>query len=129
MLTELRINFKRYFLLTGLSTALILIFSQNLNEVIGTLVVYVAACVNQFMLVRFVRGFFTPAIAGQRQNIDKGEVLSLFIVKIFVLVIGLTLGVLFMGNRVIFPVINYVFQMFALVYSLRDSSIAAAVRP
>ncbi len=119
MLSGSGINFKRYFLLTGISTTiLIILVARSLPDLAGIISVYIAACINQIMLARFARLFFSPAVATQRSNIDKGEVVSTFIVKGIILAAGITLGVLFMGNRVIFPIINYVFQMFALYYSL-----------
>ena len=122
MLTNLKINFGKYFLITGLSTAFLTIFiAQNKEEIFGILIVYLAAVINQFMLVRFVREFFTPDVAKHKENIDKLEVIGLFILKIVVLLSGITLGVHFMGSRVIFPVINYVFQMFALIFSLKKN--------
>lgn len=122
MLTKLKINFLKYFLITGLVTlALIVIIAETRDDVYGILIVYFAAVANQFMLVKFVREFFTANVARRKESIDKLEVAGLFILKIVVLLSGITLGVHFMGSRVIFPVLNYVFQMFILTFSLKKN--------
>lgn len=93
--------------------------AQSYLDVAGILTVYLAACINQFILVKFVRDVFADSTDEQRKKTDKLDIVGLFIFKIFILVAGISLGVLFMGDRVIIPVINYVIQMFILVYSLK----------
>ena len=120
MLFGLKINYSKYFLLTLPITLGMILVLGTWYHAIGIVIIYIAAFINQLMLVKFVREFFVPEVAKMRNNLDKGEIVSLFIVKIFILIFGISLGVLFMGHHVIFPVINYVIQMFVLVFCLRE---------
>ena len=120
MRIETRINYQKYFILTGISTGICLLFARHLDDVMGILVVYIAAFINQVFLVRVVREAFMPNDEQQNAQVDKWRVTRNFLGKLAILALGLTLGVHFMGNRIIIPVLNYVFQIFALALSLKS---------
>jgi len=55
----------------------------------------------------------------QKGEFDKGRVILFFMGKMLVLFLGISLGVHFMGNRIILAILNYVAQIFILGVSLK----------
>lgn len=118
-----KVRYKRYFLLTGGSTLLTFLFARSKEEILGILVVYAATILNHYMMMRGVKELVTPYLpGGEKQKADRTMMLVFFIGKLLVLFGGIYVGVLLMGNRVIIPVLNYVIQIFLLIYSLSDGS-------
>lgn len=118
-----KINYKKYFLLTGGSTVLTMVFARSLDDVYGILIVYAATILNHIMMLRGVRELVTPYLPGNEDiKSDKTMMVLFFVGKLVMLFGGISLGVLFMGNRVIIPVLNYVVQIFLLIYSLSNRS-------
>jgi hypothetical protein len=116
-----KINLKKYLLY---STALFLLsagFYNNLNELFYSLIIFVAVILNQFMLVNSV----TSLIESVKENseVNKSNILLNFIFKTILLVTAITFGVHIMGNRVIIPVIIYIFQIFVLYFSINREAV------
>ncbi len=91
-------------------------FSRNNDELKVMLTVFVAACLNQWMLVRVVEKM-TNSAAGKGEA-NKTNLVLLFIGKSIVLILALTLGVQIMGKRIIIPLLIYVLQIAVLYLSL-----------
>ena len=119
MLFIKKINLKRYLFLTGFTTFLACLFVKNLNELYGILIVYLATIINHMMLVE-VTSFLTQA--GKGEPVDKLQMVTLFIGKFFVLIIGIYLGWHFMADRVFIPMLNYVLQIFLLINCFNKES-------
>jgi hypothetical protein len=83
------------------------------------LTVFVAACLNQWMLVNLVLGM--TRVASGEGSVDKTQMVIMFIGKVLVLVVALTLGVQIMGKRIIIPVLIYVLQIGVLFLSLNKT--------
>ncbi len=79
--------------------------------------VFLAACLNQWMLVIGVDKM-TKAAADQEQ-LDKVSIVILFLGKVFVLIVALSLGVQIMGKRIIIPLLIYVLQIAVLYLSFK----------
>lgn len=54
-------------------------------------------------------------------GIKKNLLVFYFLGKITIIFAGLSLGVHFMGDKVIIPLINYILQIFILVLSMRKT--------
>lgn len=115
-----KINLKKYALL---STALLVIsyfLSRNVAELRVMLLVFLAACLNQWMLVRGVTSI-TDHAAG-KAPMNKTNVILMFIGKVIVLLVALVLGVQIMQKRIIIPVIIYVLQIVVLYLSMKKNT-------
>lgn len=119
MLFVTKINLKKYILLTLLSTAVCLFFTQSKNEIFGILIVMFFAAVSQLALTEAVCLLTDPA-AELSEKKKKKKLILFLLLKLVFLFVGLGFGVHFMGKRVIIPLLNYVLQIAALGASLRN---------
>jgi hypothetical protein len=122
MLIKTKINLKRYIGLSLASTLIACLFTQNFIEAIVVFIIYGATLINQMVLVELVTEMMQNAARGGLRSdgpaVDKSRVLMLTIVKIGVMLGAISFGVLFMGNRIIIPVLNYVIMIFILAASM-----------
>ncbi len=116
-----RIDLKKYILFSLFLFALFVPFFHQKNEVLILLVTYVAVLVNQFMLVYAIKELIEPTVQGKKTK--NFRVMTLFLGKSLILVLGLIFGVQMIQSRVIIPVIFYVCQIFVLIFSSRKSLI------
>ena len=119
MLLKTKINLKKYFILTALTTVFCLALTANNEEKIAILVIYLATLINQFILVHLVQ--YLIDFVSKDIPIDKLKVIMLSVIKISVLFGSLYLGVLLMNSRVIIPLLNYVIHIFILVLSFKKT--------
>ncbi len=117
-----KINPKKYLLY---STALFLLSAglyNSLEELFYSLIIFIAVILNQFMLVNSVVSLI-ESVKGNAE-VNKSNVIFNFIFKTILLITAITFGVHIMGNRVIIPVIIYIFQIFVLYFSInRENSL------
>lgn len=121
MLLKTKINLKLYLGLSAVSTGAACLLAQNFIEVLAIIIIAMAAVINQSVLVELVLEMFSTAAQGGLSGgprVDKGRVLMLTLVKMGVILGAISFGVLFMGNRIIIPVINYVIMIFILAASM-----------
>jgi hypothetical protein len=121
MLIKTKINLRLYLSLSALSTFGACLFAQDFIEALVILIIAGATLINQSILVELVSEMFnTAAQAGLSggAKVDQGRILMLSVVKIGVMLGAISFGVLFMGNRIIIPVINYVIMIFILAASM-----------
>lgn len=114
-----RVNLKKYFILSAPLLALTYFLAKNPAEfkVMGT--VFLAACLNQFLLVKGVLKMTNSAVG--KEPTDKLGLMSLFAGKAIVLIVALTFGVQIMGKRIIIPVLIYVLQIAVLTFSMKKT--------
>jgi len=117
MRLKTKVDFRKYLVITMISTAFCCLFARSASEVVGIFIIYVAALLNQMMLTEIVLEMTSTE---EEKIYSKGSMITLGIGKFVVLIVGITLGVHFMGNRIIIPVLNYVIQIFALGFSLKQ---------
>ncbi len=110
-----KINLKLFIPLSLAITLGFTFFCRNTHEVVTHWFVYGATLVNFYMLHVVVRELIVAGKGQQRP--DKFLMFSYSAAKLLVLFGALSLGVLFMGNRIIIPVLNYAFQIFVLCAS------------
>ena len=117
----IKINLKRYFLLTALSTLLCLFFANDINDLFGILIVYCGTIINHIFLTQFV----AEMIEGVKNKSSGGSskmMIAVYAVgKMAILFLSLSLCVHFMGNKVIIALLNYVVQIFLLVFSIKKA--------
>jgi len=119
MLISEKINVKKYALLSFILLLISYFLSRNSGEIKVMLTVFMAACLNQWMLVRVVEKMVNSA-AG-KEEADKTDMVLLFLGKAIVLILALTLGVQIMGKRIIIPLLIYVLQIAVLYLSLNKA--------
>ncbi len=114
-----KISLRKYALLSTLLLGAVYFLARDMSELKVMLLVFLAACLNQWMLVIGVQKI-TNAAAGKEES-DKLGLLILFIGKVIVLLVALVLGVQIMGKRIIIPVLIYVLQIVVLYLSMKKS--------
>ena len=119
MLIAEKINLKKYALLSTVLLAADYFFARDMAELKVMLTIFLAACLNQWMLVRGVMQI-TNAASG-KEEADKTNLILLFIGKVIVLLVALIFGVQIMGKRIIIPVLIYVLQIVVLYLSMKNT--------
>lgn len=121
MLLISKINFKKFIPISLLVTTGFTLFCKNPNEFYVTIGIYLATLMNLAMLVEGIMELTKVAPIGDNNpvNANKEKVVYLFIGKVIVLILALTLGVQIIGNRIIIAIINYITQIFVLVLCLK----------
>ncbi len=114
MALETKINLKKYLLFSVPSTAICFLLSKNSTEIVIIMVVYLSTLFNQYLLVKVIRDLIDPE--KKKNNL---VLVTLFVVKMVVILAALSLSVHFMGKRVIIPLLNYVILIFVLIASLK----------
>jgi hypothetical protein len=114
MLLTDRIIWSRYIPLNLISTLGVSLLARNVTEVMVFFGVAIVTVVNHLMLCRSVELLL---YSNEKEN--KSKILFYTVGKVLVLVFGLTLGVHFIGSRIILALANYVGQIFALGISLK----------
>lgn len=112
-----KINLKKYTILSAILLISAFILARNTSEMKVMLTVFIAAGLNQWMLVRGVQKLTNQAVG--KEESDKSGMVILFLGKLIVLVVALTLGVQIMGKRIIIPVLIYVLQIVVLYLSFK----------
>lgn len=114
-----KINFKKFFLISIVPTALSLLLVRNINEVFAILTIYLATVIYLFMFAEAVYRL-TENQRANKNDAKKGKIAFFFIGKFAILVGALIFGVQIMGNRIIIPVLNYIILIFVLTYSTKS---------
>lgn len=115
MHTSAKIDFRKYIFFSALLIITSYFLSRSMAEFYVMLTVFVAACLNQWMLVSVVRGL-TSSVADGTPS-DNGNIIIMIIGKVVIVVTALIFGVQIMGNRIIIPVLIYVLQIAVLYLS------------
>jgi hypothetical protein len=105
-------------LLSFLSTTLFGLFIRDVPGIAVLLGVFVATLVNHACLIEMIEDMSLSTKRGGAP-LDKFKMIQLGFVKLIVLVGALSLGVLFIGSRIILPLLNYVVIIFILGTSLK----------
>lgn len=117
MLISEKIDLKKYSLYSLILIIASYFLARNSAELKAMAIVFLAACLNQYMLVSGVNKLTDQAVG--KEESDKFKLIVLFIGKLIVLVVALTLGVQIMGKRIIIPLLIYVLQIAILYLSLK----------
>lgn len=119
MQSKTKINLKIFIPASIILTLVSISFCRNSIEVIVTLGVYLATLANLYMLYQV--GDAMRLSVAENNKISKTIIAIFFILKMFIILGSLTLGIHFIGNRIIIAILNYVLQIFALGFSLMQS--------
>ena len=114
-----RIKLKLWLPLSLGTTLLHCLFLKNQTEYLVMAGVFVATYANLFMLMYTLDRVMLSPEAIESGKRDKFMILLMFAGKMFVLFVALGIGVHFIGNRIIIPLINYVIQIFVLCVSIK----------
>lgn len=119
MHTGAKIDFRKYIFFSAILIIVSYFLSRSMAEFYVMLTVFVAACLNQWMLVSVVRGLTSSVADGSPS--DNGNIIMMVIGKVVIVVTALIFGVQIMGNRIIIPVLIYVLQIAVLYLSFTKS--------
>lgn len=114
-----KVDLKKYALLSTILLAAAYFLARDMSELKVMLTVFLAACLNQWMLVRGVQKLTNSAIG--KEEPDNSGLILLFIGKVIVLLVALVFGVQIMGKRIIIPVLIYVLQIVVLYLSMKKT--------
>ncbi len=118
MLIKTKIDFKKYLIFSLFPT---LITSLTMFTFVGffiTWIFFFITIVNQLMLIEIVFNLLLP----EGSDVSKKSGLSialLFIAKFALITLALVISAQFIGSKIIFLIINYVVQIFNLIYSIK----------
>ena len=112
-----KINFKIYLILSLIILAAGYFLARTNEELMAIGLIYIASCGNQWLLVKSVGEMSHRAASGS--PIDDRKMFFLMMGKLALIIAALSFGVHVMGNRVIIPVLIYVFQIAVLYISFR----------
>jgi hypothetical protein len=115
MHTGAKINLIKYTIFSAILLTADFFLAKSNKEFLVMVTVFIAACLNQWMLVNVVRGVTHNAATGE--PVDKVNMVLMIIGKVVLVLIALTFGVQIMGNRIIIPVLIYVLQIAVLYLS------------
>lgn len=115
MLISANVNLTKYALFSSILLIAIYFLAKSNSEIVVMLVVFVAACLNQWMLVNVVREASQNAADGT--PVDKANMVMMIIGKVVLLIAAISFGVHIMGSRIIIPVLIYVLQIAVLYLS------------
>jgi hypothetical protein len=119
MLTSAKINIKKYLLLSASILLISVISVSSLNEIGAILLVYLASCANQWMLVTAVREASKSAVSGAEVN--KWKMIFLVFGKFAVIAAALIFSIQIMQKKVLIPVLIYVLQIAVLYLSFEKN--------
>lgn len=120
MLLKTKINLKKFFSISLLTTGVFLLFARDINDVFAILLVYVATVTHLGMLAEAVFELIKSQITDGHIHNVKDKILYLFLGKLTILIMSLVISRQIMGDRIIIPVINYVIQIFILTFSIKS---------
>lgn len=115
MHTGAKIDFRKYIFFSTILLIASWYMARSMAEFYVMITVFVAACLNQWMLVSVVNDVTRNAADGA--EVDKGNLIMMVIGKVFIVIVALIFGVQIMGNRIIIPVLIYVLQIAVLYLS------------
>lgn len=117
-----RINLKIFIPTSLITTCALLLFSNSSTETFVILGVYAATLLNLFLLLSVIQKIVEIGTATEPVDYSKMKLALIFILKMAVIFLALTIGVHFTGKRIIIPLLNYVIQIFVLGVSLKRSN-------
>ena len=99
-----------------LTTGVACSFAKNQYEVLGILLVFAATVINHMILIE---GGLQLTDVATGKKVDKLNLAIMFLGKFGLLIGAIYLSWQFMGNRVFIPMINYLVQIFIMVFSYK----------
>lgn len=117
MLIKEKVNFKKYTIYSAIVLTLGIFLSKTAEEIWVMVIVFAAACGNQWLLIKSVCEMTEKAATGAAAN---GLKLSLMSIGKFALIVAaLSFGGHIMGNRIIIPLLIYILQIAVLYLSFK----------
>jgi uncharacterized membrane protein YfcA len=114
-----KINYKLFIICSAISTVLTSLVLKNTSEHIGHVAFYICVILSFYFLLRAVSSLIT--IGSKSEKVNMTSMFRLMFFHLIILLIGLGIGVHFMGNKIIIGLINYIIQIFILGLSMKKS--------
>ena len=119
MVLRKKINYKLFIVCSLISVLITSLFLKSINQYVGHAIFYICVITSFYFLLRAVSSLIEQGTKDQKVNIP--SMFKLMFLHLIILILGLGIGVLFMGNTIIIGLINYVIQIFVLGLSMRKS--------
>lgn len=116
-----RINLKLFIPLSLGFTCLALLFAKTSQEALVITGIYFTTLTNLGLLLGVISRIVEIGSSTEPVSYSKLNLALVLVGKMAIIFLGLSLGVHFMGKRVIIPLLNYVIQIFVLGVSLKRS--------
>jgi hypothetical protein len=120
MLTSAKINLKKYAFFSGLLLLMAYPAVRSTKEYLIILLVFLASCVNHWMLIAVVRR--QSEIAANQVQKNRQLTSLLVIGKLVLVASALSFGVQIMGKRILIPLLIYVLQIVVLYLSFEKQT-------
>lgn len=122
MLTNAKINLKKYLIFSAILLSFSSLFLRSKAEFGVVLLVYLASCANHWMLIYIVRKLTDAAANNAQRN---GKLITLMSIgKLLIVFAAISFGVQIMSKRIIIPVLIYVLQIVVLYLSFEKNTSA-----
>ena len=115
-----RVNFKKFFGLSILPTAITLFLSHNNKELGLFLLMYAATLLYVFMFSEAIFNM-TQKYKDEEYKVSNKYIATLFVLKLFILVGAILFSVQTLGSRIIIPILNYIIHIFILGVSVKKT--------
>lgn len=117
---KINLNYKRFFALSILTNIILgALFLRTQTEFWVMLFNYWAILGYLVFLVKGGQGLAEKRISGAAAKGSTPGIVFMFLGKIFIIFGALSLSVHFIGNKILVPLLNYIFHIFILGYALR----------
>lgn len=117
-----RIDLKQFLIVSLLVHVLSCLFSRNLTELLIFTLVYVSVLLSFYLLMRMVNSLIISQLEKKENvKVSSFSLLQMMFTHLFLLIFSLSIGVHFIGNRIIISLINYSIQIFVLGFALRKN--------
>tara|TARA_Y100000296_G_C5129876_1_gene234941 strand:- start:690 stop:1064 length:375 start_codon:yes stop_codon:yes gene_type:complete len=116
-----KIDHKLFWPVSLIVTLAFCFLAQGRIEILVIIGVYTATLISLFLLMYIMHVIIFDQQALKERKVDKVKLFLYMMLHILFLFGSIGLGVHFMGNRIIIPVLNYVAQIFVLAFGLRKN--------
>ncbi len=112
-----KINYKYFFLFSVGATCVFSLLAKNWLELGIIWIIYFATLLNLLILGYILSQY----IKNNKLGSHKLRIIFLSIIKLLILLIAISFGIQFVGNRIIIAMLNYIVQIFIIGIILKCS--------
>lgn len=116
-----KIDHKVFWPFSLISTLIFCLLAKSKIEIYTILCIYIAVLFSLYTLMAILFSVLSDPVTRATGKIKKGKITLYLFFHISFLFGSIGMGVLFMGNRIIIPIFNYVLQIFILGFALRKN--------
>lgn len=116
---KINLNYKKFIALSLLSNVLLgVLFLRTQTEIIVFVLNYWVIIGYLVFLIKGGKGVADARLGGATSKSSGAGVVFMYVSKIFLIFGALSLSVLFIGNKILVPLTNYIIHIFILAFAL-----------